>query len=425
MIKQIIYDILLPVIIPVRRVCNSLPYRKREKHFSEVVQEIRQRGKKIRFGAYVMYDSDYSFDSVFRKMLENDSLWDPKVIVIPDVLRGKKNSREVYLRTKQFLIDLYGEDMVLDGWDLNDNYYDHLDDLDVVYYNNPYDYMAHKYHSIQYAAEKKILPVYVTYGYEVSSTFTQIRLCSKEINSLWRCYTDTVYSYNDYCRYEAVKGKNVKLVGYAKMDNLAPVLSKPQVNKRKTILITPHHTVKNKKLPLSNFLRYNDLFLRLPEMFPDIDFIFRPHPFLFVTLINEKIWTEKQVNDYIDELSKRGIYYSVGGYYFDVFAKADAIINDSGSFSVEWLFTGKPGCFMWNPKLKKSQMTTLMQKAVSEYSIAYNEDDIISFVKTINSECAAGTCEMKEWVKKNIAVNYPNVAQAIITDLTDELFVKE
>lgn len=421
-LKEYIYVHFFSFIRLFKKIKILMNEKKLVNHYADVIEGIKSRNDKIRFAAYVMYDSDYGFDSVFRKMILNPSKWDPKVVIIPDILRGEVHSREIYDRTKKFFINLYGEKYVIDGWNHEDEYYDYTDNFDVIYFNNPYDNMAHQYHKIVFAAQKNVLPLYVTYGYEVSSHFTRARQAGDEINSLWRCYTDTTYSYDDYCKYESRSGRNVKLVGYSKMDNLYGYLSKKSVLDRKKILISPHHTVGNKELPLSNFLDYYSLFLKLPLMFPEVDFIFRPHPLLFVTLVNKGIWTWEQVDDYISELTRLGVAYSQGGDYFSVFSEADAIINDSGSFTVEWLFTGKPGCFMRSSKLKDRSLTTLMRKALSEYTIAYSESDIISFVDKVRKEETDQTYHMKEWVKENIAINYPNVADKIIEDLSEQLF---
>lgn len=394
-----------------------------ESHYENVISNIRNRGsRKIRFAVYVVYDSTFGGNSIIKKMSESGSVWDPKIVIVPDIYRGKDFTLKTYLKTKEYMVSEYGEDMVLDGWNMADVYYDYTNDFDVIYYCNPYDDLVHKYHSIRHASSNQVLPIYVTYGYDISSFYTYERLRSIAINSLWRCYTDTVFSYQDYLKHETRKGRNVKLIGYSKMDLLKDSLESTPPSERKNILITPHHTVNDRYLPLSNFLSYSDLILKLPELFADVDFVFRPHPLMFVNLVNNGIWTEDDVESYIKMLKGKGIIYSSGGSYFDLFAKADAIINDSGSFTIEWLFTGKPGCFVKNPNLSESQLTNLMKKAISKYSIAKSEADIIAFVEKIaNNDCSTGEYVMDEWVKTNIAVNYPHVSEELLIDLESSL----
>lgn len=73
------------------------------------------------------------------------------------------------------------------------------------------------------------------------------------------------------------------------MDKLASIEYKNKT--RKQILLCPHHTINTKELDLSNFLTYSDLFLELPQLYPDVDFIFRPHPLLKYNLT--KYWGEQ------------------------------------------------------------------------------------------------------------------------------------
>lgn len=389
-------------------------YRINKIHYKKVENKIKSSGRKtLNFAAYVMYDTDFGIDRMFREMID-DYRWNPMIVIIPDVLRGKENQLDVYKKTYLFFRNKYGQEYVVKGWNPKTNhFYDYLDNFDVVYYSNPYDAMAHKVHRIEYARKKDVLPFYITYGYEIGREPTLERLNSFALNSLWRVFTDTRYSYDDYKRYQIIKGDNVVLSGYTKMDNFDVI---PKKNIRKKILITSHHTVSMKSLPLSNFLKYYGLFLKLPELFPDYDFVFRPHPLLFVTLRNNGIWSQNQIDNYISDLKSCGIEYSNGGEYFELFNECDAIINDCGSFTIEWLFTGKPGCFIKNSKLKKSQLTSLMYNALSQYCIVHNESEIIDFLHRIK-DIDTLNCKMNSWVSKNIAINYPNASKYVIDEI--------
>ena len=388
-----------------------------QKHYQEVISDIKHSGRKrINFAAYVVFDSCYGMDEAFQLMMNDPEKWNPKIVVIPDVARGKDHEIATYVKTKEFFVRHYGEDYVIDGYDIKkDTYIDPIDQFDIVYYANPYDSMTDYCHSIQYAATKHVLPIYVSYGYDVGHYTTLSRLQNPELNLVWKCFVDTVYTFQDYKKYQIFKGENVSLVGYSKMDKFDS--QKRVDNSRKKILITPHHTVNMPSLPLSNFLSYYDLILQLPEMFPDIDFVFRPHPLLFTALINNNFWTKEQVNDYLDKLQAMGVEYSYGGDYLSLYSECDAIINDCGSFTVEWLFTGKPGCFVYNEKLKDKHLTLLMQKAIGAYDIAHSREDIIDFIKKVEKNEYQCNNRMQDWVKENIAINYPDVSSHIIQEI--------
>jgi len=322
-------------------------------------------------------------------MMKDREHWNPKIVVIPDVSRGSEHALQTYRKTKEYFTHRYGDEYVIDGWDADKNeYYDHLNEFDIVYYANPYDSMAHAFHKISYAVDKEVLPIYVSYGYDIGRYTTLSRLRGIELNLAWKIFADTTYTYQDYLKYQTIRGENVVLAGYSKMDNLSNKVSLRDTNSlnhnRKKILIAPHHTVSMEALPLSNFLKYYELILEMPILFPNVDFVFRPHPLLFTTLVNNKLWTQEEIEHYIDKLQEKGVEYSTAGDYLGVFEECDAIINDCGSFTVEWLFTGKPGCFVYNEKLKKEHLTTLMNMAIEKYTIAQCKEDIVKFVKAIS-----------------------------------------
>lgn len=416
-VKRMVRIILKPIIKIVKYYKIKSDIKKKQTHYDIVIKDIKNSGKtKIDFAAYVIFDSTYGIDGVFQLMRKDEKHWNPKLVVIPDISRGKQHTEQTYNKTREYFSKRYGERYILDGWNYQTGeYFDYIDRFDIVYFANPYDSMVHKFHKIEYAASKKVLPIYVSYGYDVGKYTTLDRLKNKELNIVWKYFADTTYSYEDNKKYQINKGRNVILAGYSKMDKLPKCLVKTKA--RKKILITPHHTVCAKILPLSNFLKFNELILKLPSLFPEIDFVFRPHPLLFTTLANNKIWSEDKISEYIDKLKYSGIEYSTGGDYLDLFAECDAIINDCGSFTVEWLYTGKPGCFVYNEKLKKKHLTKLMKKAISSYSIAKTEKDIIDFIQNISKMDIEHEYKMESWVRENIALNYPEVSRFLLNEI--------
>lgn len=387
-------------------------------HYREVIERKRRSGDPvIHFAAYVSNAAMYGMDDVFRLMRKEPQRWDPRVVIIPDVSRGYAHQKPTYIKARQYFEELYGADAVLDGWDIEtDRYIDYTDRFDIIYFANPYDAMAQEVHSIQYAATRNVLPVYVNYGYDVGYYTMYSRMKGPELNLVWKYFTETVYSQEDCRKLQIIQGNNVVLTGYAKMDALSR-FSSGRAGERKKILITSHHTVNIEELPLSNFMTYYKLLPELPKMFPEVDFVFRPHPLLFFRLTDGNLWTEEQVNGYLEELGRVGIEYSDGGEYLHLFAECDAMINDCGSFTLEWLFTGKPGCFVFNEDLREEHLTTQMNEAITRYRVARSAEDIISFVSDVAGGRYPTECCMDDWTRENIAVNYPHVAEKILEEM--------
>ena len=81
--------------------------------------------------------------------------------------------------------------------------------------------------------------------------------------------------------------------------------------------------------------------LRLAKMYPQIDFVFRPHPVFLERL--KFFWPQEMIDEYlakIEALPNMVLHTELN--YYDLFAISDAMLNDCGSYTIEYMFTGKP-----------------------------------------------------------------------------------
>lgn len=405
---------------------NLLISRKRYKriihstllHYKDVEQRIKQHNEiPLRFAAYVVYDSTFAAYGLMDLMLKKTDKYSAKIVICPDVARGEANLKEQYKKTKKFFVKKYGEDVVLDGYDENTGIFmDYSDNFDIVYCANPYDSMVNKYHSIKYLSTRDLLPIYINYGCLVDAYSYKYVMPLLEMSLFWKVFADEIYSYRDFKRYELCKGKNVVITGYAKMDSLESFSYKD--SSRKRIIIAPHHTINTDVLPLSNFLELSDFILELPKLYPNIDFIFRPHPLLFVNMVNEGFWNQKEVEAYINKIESAGMIYSFGGDYLDIFVNSDAIIHDCASFIMEYLYTGKPCCFVAK-KNSKIIFSTLGKKCLKNYYTAYNKKEIIRFIDNVVIDGVDPLQKNRiDFFGKIIGFNYPNVSEKILEKIT-------
>lgn len=399
--------------IKYRRIINNT-----YSHYNDVEKIISKRGDTpLRVASYVVFDATFGASDLFDLMLADTKKYSSKIVVIPDISRGKKHQIEQYNKTKNFFKGKYGEDCVIDGWNQEtDEYYDLSNQFDIVYLANPYDAMVHEYHGVEFLSQKNVLPIYISYGCMPDNNGCKMIMPHLEISLFWKVFADNEMSYNDYKKYELAKGKNVVLSGYAKMDSLVKFTAKK--SERKRIIIAPHHTVNYPEFPLSNFVEYADYFLNLPELFPQVDFIFRPHPLLFTNMVNAGLWTERQVEDYIAGVQKAGMLYSTGGDYLDIFVNSDAMIHDCSSFVVEYLYTGKPCCFMAKKNYKKI-FATLGKSCLKNYYMAFNTQQITNFIQDVIIDGNDSLKNKREnYAKEHLALNYPNVSEKILKEIT-------
>ena len=389
---------------------------KLQQHYDEVIINIKKK-QVLSFGAYVVFGATFNIDALFRYMIADDS-WEPRIVIVP--IRKDDEREELYNKTKKEFVEKYGKKYVLDGYDEETRSYVNIDAssmFDVVYCANLYDCYVDKPFKIKTLSEMNVLPFCTEYSYNIGKYTTIERLCGLELNYVWRCFTDTNYSLDFYKEYQYIKGENVRVTGFPGTDEFVFPTSLISEHHRKTFLICSHHTIENNELPLSCFLKYKDFILGLPDIFPEADFVFRPHPLRFSRMIEYGYWTQEDKEDYLKNLDSIGIEYSDQGDYLDLFNRCDAIINDCGSFTVEWLFTGKPGCFVWNENLQTSDLTPLMNFCLQEYTIAENENDIIGFINSVIDENYIRSEISKESFYENVAINHPNVTEFLLKEI--------
>lgn len=399
-------------------------YSKYEKIILNLKEKI-QKNQKIKVSFLVVFDSVFPAEPLYQKMLE-DKLFEPQIIVIPDISRGENNMFCQMEKTYNTLCGKYKN--VKKSWDeKHQKFIDFSKEMDIICSANPYDGMTHKLYRIGQLSKKKLLPIYFNYGYPAVLWARRVAALDS-LSKMWKVFSESPATMEEYKTAMKTHGENLVLAGYMKMDNLAhqPIHKR----NRKVVIIAPHHTIEAKfrnSIGLSNFLEYSDLIQELPKKYPQIDFIFRPHPLLRVTLEQPHIWGEEKTNKYFIDIQKnQNMIYQAGGDYFETFVNSDGIIHDCSSFLAEYMFTGKPVCYMLKNKesIDKFFMDNGKQILNNCYK-AFNKEDIYQYLDNVilNGDDPLEK-ERKEFVKKELMVNYPNVSTFVLDYIKKELGVK-
>jgi CDP-glycerol glycerophosphotransferase (TagB/SpsB family) len=296
--------------------------------------------------------------------------------------------------------------------------------MDIVVFSSPYDGMTHKYFQVKYLRDKA-LSIFINYFY-LGKLKQEIEVVkSKEYSLFWKVFLENDNAKRIVAQHSRSGGKNTFVSGYCKMDKMkdAEVIND---RKRKKIIISPHHTVRNinKIIAISNFEIYSDLFLKLPKIYPDIDFVFRPHPLLFFYLSKDDVWGEKKVKNYLSDLqSNTNLVYDTAGNYFDSFVNSDALIHDCGSFLAEYFYTDKPQCYMLreDKKLEDNFMPEGIEMLDFTYKVM-NEKDILKFIDDVVISNSDPLKESRlKFAKEKIRINYPSASREIINYIKNEL----
>ena len=412
---------------------NSLERKKVKTYKQFNIDEIHKRyktkeqeliGKKeINIVFLVNMASMFAAESLMNEMKQNKK-YNVSLYIIPDVRFTREENYRIYEGTYKELKEKYdfAEKAVIIDYEKDEiiEYKNVVKHADIVCYPSPYD-VSYSLYNPYYAVQENILSIHINYGF-FRSIYDRFIYALDNYNSFWKVFLETEYNMAEYKKYGRCNGINAVLTGYAKMDRLSEYMATKKENKRKRIIIAPHHSVDggmNKMLALSNFEKYADLFLELPLKYPEIDFIFRPHPVLFPTLKNSSKWGEAKVENYINKLkSYKNVIYSTEGDYLEIFANSDGIIQDSGSFLVEYFYTGKPCCYMLKTKKDiKEKFNTLGIKCLENVYIAYEKQDILDFIDNIIINDNDILKEKRNNIMKEIMIGYPSVIEEILLKL--------
>jgi hypothetical protein len=284
--------------------------------------------------------------------------------------------------------------------------------------------MSSFYYEPKYAMRRPFLPIMVNYGF-YRSYYDDKVLALDSYTYFWKAFFECRDSLSQYQANSPYGGINGEMIGYIKMDPLAAY----QGNKheRKRILLALHHSVEggnNKFLELGNIIRYKDYFLELPDRYPEIDFIFRPHPFLYRTLCRNDLWGEEKTEEFFSAMrSKANIIWSDGDDYFKEFAESDGCIQDCGSYLVEYMYTGKPCCYMLkDPSDIDMKFAPLGKKCLDQCYISYDTNAIDRFIQNVILDGKDEKLETRAKLAKEIMVNYPHAAESALESIKHGIF---
>lgn len=425
-----LYNLILPHIEKKRQSVVKRQFKKVSKYtlheeYQKSIEKIKlkvQSGEKIKVVFLVNMLSMFPAEALMNEMLKDD-LFDVRLFVIPDFRFGHDEEIEMVNETYNTLKEKYP--FVKCAVDIKNNeiveYNDVITDADIVCYPSPYD-VSYSLYNPYYAAQNGILSIHINYGF-FRSKYDRFIYSLDNYNNFWKVFLETELNLDEYREYGQCQGSNAVVTGYSKMDRMNKYLSDEIKNERKTIIIAPHHSVKggyNDTLALSNFETYSDLFLELPKLYPQIDFIFRPHPVLFKFLRHKSNWGDERVDSYLEKMmSNKNVVYSTEGDYLETFVKSDGIIQDCGSFLVEYFYTKKPCCYMLKtPDDIETKFSDLGKECLRNCYIAYKKEDIINYIDDViidgnDTKKAA----REEFAQKEVMVNFPNATLSIINNL--------
>lgn len=417
--------ILKPLII-IKRIIEIQMIKKQYKRNLILLERIKKKNT-IKVAYFVLHSSVWKYDELYRLMAK-DSRFDPVIIVCPVINDGYKNMLKEMDKT--FIEFNDKEFQVIRAYNKYENSYFNVKEEinpDIIFYTNPHHLTLEQYYITSY---KDTLSCYSQYSFHITH-LNKLQYNQLFHNLIWKAYYETEIHKELAIKYSQNRGRNVVVTGFPGIDsfinnkNFSKDVWKIKDKNIKRIIWAPHHSIhKSGDGSYSNFLKYHQDIFDIAEKFKNqIQIAFKPHPILMSKLNKQMDWGVKRTEEYY----KKWDTYENGqletGEYIDLFKTSDAMIFDSCSFMVEYLYCNKPSLFTVNNKQINDRFNQFGKMTFKQHYHAYNKNEIYDFINNVILE---GTDPMREERKKFcnrylIPPNNRTASENIISDLCREL----
>ena len=371
---------------------------------------------------FALFESVWKYDGVYRLMEQNDR-FDPIIVVCPIVNYGKENMVDNMHRCFSSL-KKKGFNVICSYDEKTGHYLDVRQELkpDIIFYTSPYKGLIDdRYYIDQF---EDVLTVYVPYFFSSNKDY-QLSFNKPLHNLVWRRYVESdthrriaeKYSYNK---------KNIVVSGFPGIDTFLDLNYRPtdvwkdKSAHKKRIIWAPHHTIEPVGIIYySCFLKYHEYMLSLAQKYSEsIEMVFKPHPLLRNKL--NALWGEDRTNDYYARWEQGDNTGYNGGDYLDLFLTSDAMIHDSASFTVEYLYVNKPVLRTLNGEDLAEQFNQFGLACLNNHYLAYNGTEIEAFILNV----IGGHDPLKEsrtsFLRETL-VPHGSPSECIVNDILDSI----
>lgn len=368
----------------VRETCGSAWYRRTV--FPRVAKRIRAAGR-VRVVFLVMDPAMWKYASFYSE-LERSGIFDPVVVsaMNPELCRSREQLIAEQERIRRFCKD--NGYAFVEGYDEAEGRWIDLRSLrpDLVFYAQPYRGAvvgAWYPWKMSYA-----LPCFVPYSLSVNGNPVTTRLST----CAWKIFLPSRFHRDDALRRGAASDVNAVSCGYPFEEKLLGVREEEalaawpaeKTSGRKRIIWAPHHSVGVRSANCyvsSAFCEICDFMKELAVKYADrITIAFKPHPVLRSRL--DELWGSEATDAYYRFWEESGNTFVAEGEYAALFAGSDALIHDCGSFTAEYMYTGKPALYVFR-KDRRAVENEFGRRALAAHYSAHESADIEAFVENV------------------------------------------
>lgn len=289
--------------------------------------------------------------NVVKKMLLDD-LFDPLIMITPFTYYGEERMYNDLSRCYKFFQEK--ELPFITSFNSIKRKWTTLKEInpDIIIISDPHKTTLDEYYENAYM---NYLTCYVPYTFDAATNFNTDEAYNKPLhNFCWSILSTCEFSKNRAKTFAKNKGTNTVLTGSFTCEELAKenytLISpwKTQSKNKIKIIYAPHQSIEtDATLNISTFLTAGLKILELAVQYQDeIQWAFKPHPFLKEKLYRHPDWGKNLTDAYYDFWTKNTFTQFEDGSYVELFKTSDALIHDCGSFLFEYLVTKKPCAFL-------------------------------------------------------------------------------
>jgi hypothetical protein len=378
---------------------NDSEIKQIRKSHKKIVRNLKKK-EIINVIFLVIHDSIWKYEEVY-KLFVNNPRFKVTIVIVP-LVRKEIPDIELYEKTLNYFTK--NNYQVFPSYDYENCTWKDIKSIlnpDIVFFTNAHGITYSQYYINNFT---DTLTCYVPYAFVVIGTL-KLHYDYKIYQVLWKYFIETAQHLKFAEKYSKYNSSNLVVTGYPGLDrkfsnnNLPGKAWKPFLSgEAKKIIWAPHHTIKGQghDLDYSSFMEYADYFIDLLKARNDIQIAFKPHPLLKEKLLSNDSWGKDKTNAYYnlwDELPNGQLE---DGEYIDLFYGSDAMITDSASFIVEYLYFDKPLQFTLHDPTVIERFNTFGQKV---FDYLYQTEDINGIEFFINDIVIGGNDDLR--VKRN------------------------
>jgi len=256
--------------------------------------------------------------------------------------------------------------------------------IDIVFFNE-----AHFANYTLFNSHQKVLYCYVGYCFE--TTNTKSFLNSLYQNVCWQYFVENQMLVDYAKQMMDNKARNMVVTGLPIVEelmtdkSLMPNPWKKQSQNKKRIIWAPHHTigVNTDTIHFGSFLSIADDMVRFAEQYKEkVQFAFKPHPALLAKLT--EVWGKEKADAYYTRWAIMENTQLEEGRYVELFKYSDAIIQDSASFIIEYLYMQKHCIHIDNGQ--DHEFNEFTQLCYNQYHHGSSAADIETFIQNVIGE---------------------------------------